>query len=40
MGQKYEKTGKSTKVMPCNFRGMRPCMDALDMANKIPLIDD
>ena len=34
------KARKLAKVTSSNFRGIRPCMDALDMSNKIPPIGD
>ena len=35
----FKKARKAAKATSCNFKGIRPCMDALDMPNQIPHMD-
>ena len=40
MGQKLQKCENQKKYYPAFLQSIRPCMDELDMPNKIQNIDD
>ena len=40
MGQKLQKCENQKKYYPAFLQSIRPCIDALDMPNKIQNIDD